>query len=527
MSRLPVERVGAPGRALSAASDELWERMWASSVDVPGPLVDRLVAACARARRPLAIGVNEREDDRPGSLYNTLLVLGPDGVMLAATASSCPRMHERVFHGIGAGDDLEVADTAGVGPRRRADLLGEPDAARPLGACTRAGRRSGSRRPPTTATAGSPRMRHIAIESGAFVVCVPQYIPRCRLPGRLPAAAPRGRRCSATAARLIVDPAWGEVIAGPLYGEEGIVDRRLRPSPRPARQALLRRGRPLRPRRRARGAGPDPQSARRGGAVAGGPTRRPIMARDVAAPAQQHPQLLDHRPHRPREVDAGRPHPRGHRRGRRAQPQAADARLDGPRARARDHDQGPGGARRVQGARRRDLPPPPDRHARPRRLLLRGLALARGVRRRAPRGRRVPGRRGADDGQHLPGGRGRPRADPRAEQDRPARRRAGARGGRDRRAAGRGRRRAADLGEDGGGDRGDARGDRAADPAARGRRRGAAARADLRLRVRPVPRRRRLRARRRRRAAQARPDRGDAERHRGRHRRHRLLRART
>ena len=26
--------------------DELWERLWASSVDVPGPHVDRLVEAC-------------------------------------------------------------------------------------------------------------------------------------------------------------------------------------------------------------------------------------------------------------------------------------------------------------------------------------------------------------------------------------------------------------------------------------------------------------------------------------------------
>src|SRR5258706_666953 len=27
--------------------DELWERMWESSIDVPGPLVDRIADACA------------------------------------------------------------------------------------------------------------------------------------------------------------------------------------------------------------------------------------------------------------------------------------------------------------------------------------------------------------------------------------------------------------------------------------------------------------------------------------------------
>ena len=44
--------------------DALWERMWASSVDVPGPLVDRLVDACRRHDVTCAIGVNERESAR-------------------------------------------------------------------------------------------------------------------------------------------------------------------------------------------------------------------------------------------------------------------------------------------------------------------------------------------------------------------------------------------------------------------------------------------------------------------------------
>ena len=56
-----------------------------------------------------------------------------------------------------------------------------------------------------------------------------------------------------------------------------------------------------------------------------------------------------------------------------------------------------------------------------------------------------------------------------------------------------------------------------------GRRRGAAAGADLRLRVRPVPRRRRLRAGRRRRVPQGRGDPHDGRRERRRDRRDRLL----
>ena len=142
-----------------------------------------------------------------------------------------------------------------------------------------------------------------------------------------------------------------------------------------------------------------------------------------------------------------------------------------------------------------------------RRLHLRGLAQPRRVRGRAARRRRIAGRRGPDAGQHLPRGRRRPRAHPVPEQDRPARRRARARGRGGLRAAGRaGRHHPADLGQDRRGRRGRARGAHPEGAAALGRPRRAAARADLRLRVRPVPRRGGLHPRRRRRLSQGRRD---------------------
>ena len=45
------------------------------------PQVDRLAMVCAERGVHVAIGINEREDERPGSLYNTLLVIGGDGVL--------------------------------------------------------------------------------------------------------------------------------------------------------------------------------------------------------------------------------------------------------------------------------------------------------------------------------------------------------------------------------------------------------------------------------------------------------------
>ena len=79
------------------------------------------------------------------------------------------------------------------------------------------------------------------------------------------------------------------------------------------------------------------------------------------------------------------------------------------------HDQGPG---RPAAARR--LRAEPDRHARPRGLHLRGLAVAGRVRGRGAAGRRRAGDRGADAGELPPGARRRARHRPCAQQDRPA-----------------------------------------------------------------------------------------------------------
>ena len=65
-------------------------------------------------------------------------------------------------------------------------------------------------------------MRHVAIESGAFVVSAPQFIPRGAFPDDFPVELP-DREVFGRGGAAIVEPAWGEVIAGPLYDEEGIV----------------------------------------------------------------------------------------------------------------------------------------------------------------------------------------------------------------------------------------------------------------------------------------------------------------
>ena len=78
---------------------------------------------------------------------------------------------------------------------------------------------------------------------------------------------------------------------------------------------------------------------------------------------------------------------------------------------------------------------PPHRHARARRLRLRGVTVAGRLRGRHPAGRRHPGHRGPDPGHLLPGHGARPGDRGRGQQDRPGLRRARPGGGRDREGA--------------------------------------------------------------------------------------------
>lgn len=210
----------AAGMDGSQGLDELWERMWASSVDVPGPLVDELVEACRLHDLVCAIGVNERESERPGTLYNTLLVLGPDG-LLSRHRKLMPTHHERLFHGIGAGDDLDVVDTP-VG-RVGGLICWENRMPVARAAVYRRGPQIWVAPTADTSDVWQATMRHIAIESGAFVVSAPQFIPASAFPDDFPVALPEGKEIFGRGGAVIVEPSNGDVIAGPLYGEEGIV----------------------------------------------------------------------------------------------------------------------------------------------------------------------------------------------------------------------------------------------------------------------------------------------------------------
>ena len=220
VSLYPSGSWAAAAATWARGSSELWERMWSSSVDVRGPLVQQLVDACAELGVHAAIGVNEREDDRPGTLYNTLLIVGPTGVV-HRHRKLMPTMHERVFHGQGNGDDLDVVELPG-GPRVGGLICWENRMPLARYQVYEGGPQIWVAPTADDSDGWLASMRHIAIEGGVFVVSVPQYIPASAFPDDFPLPLPEGVEVFGRGGACIIGPT-GDVIAGPLYDEEGTV----------------------------------------------------------------------------------------------------------------------------------------------------------------------------------------------------------------------------------------------------------------------------------------------------------------
>jgi nitrilase len=87
---------------------ELFRRYWASSVDVPGPVVDTLAETAREHRVYLVVGVIEREG---GTLYCTVLFFAPSGDLLGKHRKLMPTAAERLVWGYGDGSTLPVFAT--------------------------------------------------------------------------------------------------------------------------------------------------------------------------------------------------------------------------------------------------------------------------------------------------------------------------------------------------------------------------------------------------------------------------------
>jgi nitrilase len=90
--------------------DEWYALLVDQSVVVPGPATERLARFAHDSEVYLVMGINEREE-RSGTLYNTVLYLGPDGTLLGKHRKLVPTGSERTIWGMGDGSTLQTYET--------------------------------------------------------------------------------------------------------------------------------------------------------------------------------------------------------------------------------------------------------------------------------------------------------------------------------------------------------------------------------------------------------------------------------
>ena len=106
----PVWLDEAPGAALwnSDPATAVFRQLFENSVEMGSPEVARLCQASKAANVTLVMGMHERAG---GTLYNSILTIGPDGTMLNLHRKLVPTYTERLVWGRGDGSSLNVVES--------------------------------------------------------------------------------------------------------------------------------------------------------------------------------------------------------------------------------------------------------------------------------------------------------------------------------------------------------------------------------------------------------------------------------
>jgi len=209
---------GAVVGARTPAGRALFQRYHASALDVPGPALDWIAERVRRAGVHVVLGVIERER---GTLYCTVLFLGPDGTLLGKHRKVVPTAMERLIWGQGDGSTLTAVKTP-------LGTLGSVicwENYMPFMRVAMYARGVELYCAPTVddREVWVSSMRHIAVEGRCFVLSACQFARR----GDYPADVENrlSEDPDATLIRggsLIADP-FGELLAGPVYDKADIL----------------------------------------------------------------------------------------------------------------------------------------------------------------------------------------------------------------------------------------------------------------------------------------------------------------
>jgi nitrilase len=200
----------------------LFSRLARESLEIPSEASERLGAIARDNGVWLAVGANELER---GTIYNALLLYGPDGTLALRRRKLVPTNHERLVWGVGTGDGLTVVPT----PIGKLGGLICWENFMPLArfALYDAGVEIYLAPTADDTETWHETIRHIAREARAFVVSPSVYQRVSSYPDYVPIAD--GPDLLGRGGSAIVAPD-GTYLAGPLWDEEGILYAELDPA---------------------------------------------------------------------------------------------------------------------------------------------------------------------------------------------------------------------------------------------------------------------------------------------------------
>jgi len=213
---------------MNEAAKATFARLAENSVSVGSAAERRLGAAAKELGLWLVTGVNEIDDARPGTIYNSLLYHSPDGELALHHRKLVPTNHERLIWGQGDGRGLDTVDT-GFG-RLGGLICWENYMPLARVALYEAGVEIYVASTADDSDEWQATLVHIARESRAYVIAPCHFQHAASYPDDFPLAAELdGAGLLGRGGSAILAPD-GSYLAGPIYDQEAILYAELEPS---------------------------------------------------------------------------------------------------------------------------------------------------------------------------------------------------------------------------------------------------------------------------------------------------------
>lgn len=211
-----------PGGDMALAAD-IHARLRENAVDLASDVLQPVQDSAARHGVTIIVGVHELESEFSGTtLFNTVIVIGPEGTILNRHRKLMPTNPERMVWGIGDATGLRVVDT----PAGRLGTLLCWEAYMPLARYALYAQNIDILVTPTWDCSDSwlASMRHISTEGGCWVISTATALQGSDVPSDFPERDklfdPDEWINNGNA--VIVKP-MGEIVAGPMHREKSVL----------------------------------------------------------------------------------------------------------------------------------------------------------------------------------------------------------------------------------------------------------------------------------------------------------------